>query len=53
MTDLIFKMTSLAYAGPGEGHAHGPMGETGTQILGIIVIAAISGFVFWAMNRKK
>lgn len=53
MHKLFFSFINSTYAGPGEGHAHGPMGDSGTQILGVVIIIAIAGIVFWAMNKKK
>lgn len=53
MIKLISALIHNVSAGAGEGHAHGPMGDTGTQILGVIIIVAIAGLVFWAMNKKK
>lgn len=53
MLKVISSLIQNVAAGAGEGHAHGPMGDSGTQILGIVIIAAIAGIVFWVMNKKK
>lgn len=53
MLKVISSLIQNVAAGAGEGHAHGPLGDSGTQIFGVIIIVIISSVVFWLMNKKK
>lgn len=53
MTILKNILISNAFASPGSGHSHGPEVSGTTQMIGIVIIVAISITVFYFMSKRK
>jgi hypothetical protein len=46
-------LSNVAHASPGTGHSHGAEGDSGSQVIGIVIIVAIAIAAFYFMSKKK
>jgi hypothetical protein len=54
MIKILYHLFNVsAIASPGTGHSHGAEGDSGSQMVGIILIVGIAIAVFFFLSKKK
>lgn len=51
-TALSILLSTVAFAGPGEGHVHGPSESTGPIVI-ILLLLVLGGAGFHFLTKKK